>query len=180
MPLFGSGVCKELLAPVFVDAASVSDLNRQKDFRDRRFTRTAQPYASRLLELQKPGMAVRLNRDVEKLKIELSQQTFSERPLDYIEPRLVAQATDIHLHKAADSFMRTFHELLKVVSGDIRGYEPVLFLTGGMSQAPYVIDAVKKAFPGCRLAPADASLGVVDGLAVYASLTEQVLTAAPV
>lgn len=180
MPLFGSGVCSELLAPVFVDAASVSDLNRQKNFRDRRFTRTAQPYASRLIELQRPGMTVRLNRDVEKLKIELSQQQHSERSLDYIEPSLVAQATDAKLQKGAENFMRSFWELLERVSAEIQDYRPVLFLTGGMSQAPYVVAAVKQAFPRCQLAPADASLGVVDGLAVYASLTEEVFTPGPV
>ncbi|MDT4812967.1 Chaperone protein HscA [compost metagenome] len=175
MPLFGSGACPELLAPVFMDAASVSDLNRQKEFRDRRFNRTAQPYASRLSELQKPGMTVRLNRDVEKLKIELSQRQNSERSLDYIGPGLVAQATEAQLQKGAESFMRTFRELLERVSAEIQDFRPVLFLTGGMSRAPYVIAAVKQAFPRCQLAPADASLAVVDGLAVYASLTEDTL-----
>lgn len=174
MPLFGHGVCTELLAPVFVDAASVSDLNRQKDFRNRRFTRTAQPYASRLIELQNPGMTVRLNRDVERLKIALSQQQQSECSLDYIEPRLVAQATADKLQKGAESFMRSFRELLERVSEEIQDDRPVLFLTGGMSKAPYVVAAVKQVFPRCQIAPADASLGVVDGLAVHASLAQEV------
>jgi hypothetical chaperone protein len=43
-----------------------------------------------------------------------------------------------------------------------------------MSQAPYVVAAVKQVFPLCQVAPADASLGVVDGLAVHASLTKEV------
>lgn len=172
MPLFGKGECPELLAPVFMDAASVSDLNRQKSFRDRRFPHTASPYASRLAELQKPGIAVQLNRDVEKLKVELSETVYSERSLGYIEPSLVAQATDTQLVSASESFMRTFKQLLLQVATDTQGYSPVLFLTGGMSRAPYVIEAVKQAFPLCEIAPSEASLGVVDGLSVYASLTQ--------
>lgn len=171
MPLFGKGVCAELLAPVFVDAASVSDLNRQKTFSDRRFAGTLQPYCSRLTELQQPGIPVRLNRDVEKLKIELSESALSERPLDYIEPNLVASAEIADLALGAERFMRTFQELLEEVRNETQDYSPVLFLTGGMSRAPYVINAIKEAFPECDFAPSDASLGVVDGLSVYASLT---------
>ncbi|AIG03215.1 MULTISPECIES: Hsp70 family protein [Pseudomonas] len=179
MPLFGKGECPELLAPVFMDAASVSDLNRQKSFRDRRFAHTPLPYASRLAELQKPGIPVRLNRDVEKLKIELSETAQSERSLDYIEQSLVAQATDSHLALAAESFMRTFQALLAQVASEIQDYTPVLFLTGGMSRAPYVIEAVKQAFPQCDIAPSGASLGVVDGLSVHASLTQDVRVPEP-
>ena len=171
MPLFGKGVCPELLAPVFMDAVSVSDLNRQKTFRGLSFPHTPLPYAYRLAQLQKPGIPVRLNRDVEKLKIELSETAQSERSLDYIEQNLVVQATDSHLALAAESFMRTFQALLAQVASEIQNYNPTLFLTGGMSRAPYVIEAVKQAFPHCDIAPSEASLGVVDGLSVYASLT---------
>lgn len=171
MPLFGKGKCEELLAPVFVDAASVSDLNRQKSFRDRRFVRIPEPYVSRLHELQKPGMTVRLNRDVERLKIDLSGEEHSECALDYIENELVAQASDAILEMGAESFMRSFCELLENVSRGVKNERPVLFLTGGMSRAPYVIEAVRQFFPYSKLAPADASLGVVEGLAVYALLT---------
>ncbi|MNG32312.1 hypothetical protein D3C84_1182960 [compost metagenome] len=67
--------------------------------------------------------------------------------------------------------MRTFQALLAQVASEIQNYNPTLFLTGGMSRAPYVIEAVKQAFPHCDIAPSEASLGVVDGLSVYASLT---------
>lgn len=80
----------------------------------------------------------------------------------------------IHLALAAESFMCTFQQLLAQVSTEIQKYTPVLFLTGGMSRAPYVIEAVKQAFPQCDIAPSGASLGVVDGLSVYASLTQDV------
>ncbi|MCY1311259.1 hypothetical protein D9M70_615420 [compost metagenome] len=92
----------------------------------------------------------------------------------------MAQATEAQLQKGAESFMRSFRELLERVSAEIQDFRPVLFLTGGMSRAPYVIAAVKQAFPRCQLAPADASLAVVDGLAVYASLTKDTLKPYPV
>jgi len=173
MPLFGHGTCAKLLAPVFVDAASVSDLNRQKNFRDRKFRHIDPPYASRLLALQQPGMTVRLNRDVERLKIELSQNHQSECAIDYIEPLLVARATQAELAQGADKFMRSFVALLHQVNEELHSNRPVLFLTGGMSQATYVIAAVKQVFPDCQFAPANASLGVVDGLAVHASMTQE-------
>ncbi|KAA0995599.1 Hsp70 family protein [Pseudomonas sp. ANT_J12] len=172
MPLFGKGVCSELLAPVFMDAASVSDLNRQKSFRKHSFPRTPLPYAARLAALQNPGIPVRLNSDVEKLKIELSRAAYSERSLDYIETGLVARANETHLALGAESFMRTFQQLLAQVSTEIKSLAPVLFLTGGMSRAPYVVEAVRQAFPQCEMVPSEASLGVVDGLSVYASLTQ--------
>ena len=75
--------------------------------------------------------------------------------------------------------MRSFWELLQHVSAGIQDERPMLFLTGGMSRAPYVVAAVKQVFPHCQVAPADASLGVVEGLAVYASLTEETLATGP-
>lgn len=170
MPLFGKGICAELLAPVFVDAATVSDLNRQKQFSERNFARTQAPYHSRLIALQQPGLPIRLNRDVEKLKIQLSELPHSERSLDYIESNLVARTTSADLTTGAESFMRNFRDLLRVVRQDIKDCTPVLFLTGGMSRAPYVVNAIKETFPHCDIAPSEASLGVVDGLSVHASL----------
>ncbi len=79
-----------------------------------------------------------------------------------------------HLALAAESFIRTFQQLLAQVSTEVQKYTSVLFLTGGMSLEPYVIEAVKQAFPQCDIAPSGASLGVVDGLWVYASLTQDV------
>ena len=75
--------------------------------------------------------------------------------------------------------MCTFQQLLAQVSKEIQKYTPVLFLTGGMSRALYVIEAVMQAFPQCDVAPSGASLGVVDGLSVYASLTQDVPVSEP-
>ncbi|PBJ03981.1 hypothetical protein BSF40_40910 [Pseudomonas sp. ACN5] len=63
MPQFGKAV-SGLLAPVYVNAAMVSDLNRQADFRKTPLTKIPEPFHSRLLTLQRNGYTVRLNRDV--------------------------------------------------------------------------------------------------------------------
>ena len=86
---------------------------------------------------------------------------------------LVARATQAELAQGADKFMRSFVALLHQVNEELHSNRPVLFLTGGMSQATYVIAAVKQVFPDCQFAPANASLGVVDGLAVHASMTQE-------
>ena len=45
-----------------------------------------------------------------------------------------------HLALAAESFMRTFQQLLAQVSTEVQKYTSVLFLTGGMSLEPCVIE----------------------------------------
>ena len=60
-----------------------------------------------------------------------------------------------HLALAAESFMRTFQQLLAQVSTEVQKYTSVLFLTGGMSLEPYVIEAVKQAFPQCDIHPVE-------------------------
>jgi hypothetical chaperone protein len=59
--------------------------------------------------------------------------------------------------------------LLAQVAADI-GHDPdAVFLTGGMSRAPYVRQATAEAFPRSRLVHGDPSFGVVQGLALAAA-----------
>ncbi len=62
-----------------------------------------------------------------------------------------------HTHQAlaAESFMRTFQQLLEQVSTEVQKYTSVLFLIGGMSLEPYVIEAVKQTFPQCDIHPVE-------------------------
>ena len=60
-----------------------------------------------------------------------------------------------HLASVAESFMRTYQQLLTQVSTEVQKYTSVLFLTGGMSLEPYVIEAVKQAFPQCDIHPVE-------------------------
>ncbi|MFD0739697.1 Hsp70 family protein [Lysobacter koreensis] len=167
MPLFG----KDLSAvPVhrYSEAASVHDLQRQRDFRRCRFDDAPAPFASRLAALQAAGNTVRLNRSVELAKIGLSEHASWQAGLDYIEPGLAASATREHLEIAAARFLGGLERLLARVGTQLDAAPTTLFVTGGMSRAPYVRAAVQAAFPDARLVAGDPSLGVVSGLAVAA------------
>ncbi|MBH8258982.1 Hsp70 family protein, partial [Pseudomonas aeruginosa] len=169
MPAFGKGNCS-LLAPVYVNAAMVSDLNRQKDFRQNPLVGVQEPFLSRVRSLQRNGVTVRLNRDVEALKVALSTHTQATTMLDYIEADLSVTATRSDLEHGRESFVRSFDQLLHQVKEATAESSPVLFLTGGMSRAPYIAETVRKHFPGSEIVHGDASLGVVGGLAIHAAM----------
>ncbi|ENT8436067.1 TPA: Hsp70 family protein [Pseudomonas aeruginosa] len=169
MPAFGKGNCS-LLAPVYVNAAMVSDLNRQKDFRQNPLVGVQEPFLSRVRSLQRNGVTVRLNRDVEALKVALSTHTQAATTLDYIEADLSVTATRSDLEYGRESFVRSFDQLLHQVKESTAESSPVLFLTGGMSRAPYIAETVRKHFPGSEIVHGDASLGVVGGLAIHAAM----------
>ncbi len=169
MPAFGKGNCS-LLAPVYVNAAMVSDLNRQKDFRQNPLVGVQEPFLSRVRSLQRNGVTVRLNRDVEALKVALSTHTQAATTLDYIEADLSVTATRSDLEHGRESFVRSFDQLLHQVKESTAESSPVLFLTGGMSRAPYIAETVRKHFPGSEIVHGDASLGVVGGLAIHAAM----------
>ncbi|HBP1800693.1 MULTISPECIES: Hsp70 family protein [Pseudomonas] len=169
MPAFGKGNCS-LLAPVYVNAAMVSDLNRQKDFRQNPLVGVQEPFLSRVRSLQRNGVTVRLNRDVEALKVALSTHTQAATTLDYIEADLSVTATRSDLEYGRESFVRSFDKLLHQVKESTAESSPVLFLTGGMSRAPYIAETVRKHFPGSEIVHGDASLGVVGGLAIHTAM----------
>lgn len=168
MPKFGKGQCR-LLAPVYVNAAMVSDLNRQIEFRGTVLTGVPAPFLGRLLSLQHNGVTVRLNRDVETLKVALSVDAEARVSLDYIEEGLEVNATKSALELGYERYMRSFDELLSEVCQATLAAKPeVVFLTGGMSRAPYIANAIKRYFPDGEVIHGDASLGVVGGLAMHA------------
>ncbi|WP_322263819.1 Hsp70 family protein [Pseudomonas asiatica] len=173
MPIFGKDQCS-LLAPVYVNAAMVSDLNRQKDFRATKLGGVPAPFHKRLLTLQRNGVTVRLNRDVELLKVALSTDAEAVISLGYIEGGLQADATKTDLERGYERFLRSFEDLLSQVRQETAHCEPtVLFLTGGMSRAPYIEDAVRRHFPNGQVVRGEASLGVVGGLAIHAARSLQ-------
>ena len=168
MPLFGKDVTS---IPVhrFYEAASVHDLQRQRDFRRSRFDDAPAPFNARLAALQAEGNTVRLNRTVEQAKIRLSERQRLFAELDYIEPGLGVAATATDLETGAERFLGGLRRLLARVADEIGAPPATVFLTGGMSRAPYVKAAVRVAFPEARVVEGDPSLGVVSGLAVAAA-----------
>lgn len=169
MPLFGKGATR-VPAHHFVEAATVHDVVRQRDFQRRDAYREVDaPFGPRLIALQQTGNTTRLSRAVESTKIVLSSTSDSRAELDYIERGLALASSADDLARAADPFLGYLTELLAEVGAQIGEPPAAVFLTGGMSRAPYVREAVRRCFPQARQVAGDASLGVVSGLAFAAA-----------
>lgn len=169
MPLFGKGHTR---TPVhhYYEAAAVHDLQRQQAFRARgSFHEVPAPYGKRLVALQIPGNTVRLQRAVEDAKIALSSNDHHRSELGYIEAGLHAEATADDLTHGGAQYLRELTTLLCAVRSQLDGTPATVFLTGGMSRAPYIRDVVASVFPGIPIVHGHASLGVVTGLAAAAA-----------
>lgn len=169
MPLFGKGHEHGLPLHVYRSAAKVSDLSLQRDFANQSTARVIEPFKARLERLKEKGTTVRLNRDIEQLKIDLSDESIADVPLEYIDHDLSLHADRTDLESSAERFMAGFRDLLEKVRTELPETDPVVFLTGGMSRAPYVQTCVKEVFSQSDIVMGDASLGVVAGLAQFAA-----------
>jgi hypothetical chaperone protein len=167
MPLFGRGDTR-VPAHHFVDAAMVQDMPRQRAFHKRDFSEVPAPYNARLRTLQHDGGTTRLYRAVESMKIRLSEHDDSRHALDYIDAALSVAASREDLRIASVDFLSRLERLLREVASELEARPDSIFLTGGMSRAPYVQAVVREAFPEVRLVFGDPSLGVVSGLADHA------------
>jgi hypothetical chaperone protein len=109
---------------------------------------------------------VRLNRAVERAKIELSGSERVPLDLGYIEHGLGCDIDHAHLEAAAERpFLMQLRALMREASAGADEAPEVVYLTGGMSRSPYVPALVAEVFPGVEIVRGDASLGVVTGLA---------------
>ncbi len=164
MPLFGRGVSR-VPAHHYVEAAMVQDMTRQRDFRQHTYRDAEAPWGKRLQALQDTGNTARLYREVEHCKIALSSAVAHDSALDFIERGMAVQVERARLEAAAGNYLAELTTLLEQVRADI-GHDPAaVFLTGGMSRAGYLQDAVAAAFPGSTLIRGNPSFGVVHGLA---------------
>ena len=168
MPLFGRGNTR-VPAHHFVDAAMIQDMPRQRAFHKRNFSEVPAPYNHRLQALQHDGGTTRLYRAVESMKMRLSEHDHSRHGLDYIDAALSVGASREDLRAASVDFLSRLARLLQEVGESLDAPPDSVFLTGGMSRAPYVQTLVRDAFPQARLVHGDPSLGVVSGLANHAS-----------
>jgi hypothetical chaperone protein len=168
MPLFGKD-CTRTAVHHFYEAAAVHDLQRQSSFRRGNFENVDAPFNARLATLQQLGNTIRLNREVERSKIHLSEHDTQQVARDFIEPGLEASVERAALDAAAERFLSAIGTLLKTVKSDIDQPPETVYLTGGMSRAPYVQHAVTALFPGAEAVMGNASLGVVSGLAIAAA-----------
>ncbi|MBJ6982028.1 Hsp70 family protein [Luteimonas sp. MC1572] len=165
MPLFGKNVTRTAVHRYY-EASHVQDLQRQANFHKAIFDEVEAPYGARLMALQQAGNTVRLNRAVERAKIELSGVEQVTVDLDYIEAGLACDIDRTHLAAAAERpFLAQLRALLREASAGAIEAPEVVYLTGGMSRSPYVPALVGEVFPGVEIVRGDASLGVVTGLA---------------
>ncbi len=168
MPLFGRGISR-VPAHHYVEAAMVQDMPRQREFRQHNYRDVDAPWGKRLQALQDTGNTARLYREVERCKIALSSSGTHHSALDFIERGLALSTSEAQLGTAAAGYVGELTQLLGQVREDI-GHDPAaVFLTGGMSRAGYLQQAVAAAFPGARLVRGNPSFGVVHGLAWAAS-----------
>ncbi|MGH8156888.1 MAG: Hsp70 family protein [Rhodanobacter sp.] len=167
MPLLGKDQIS-MPAHRFVDAASVHNLPKQREFRQQNYRLIDEPYGARLRALQEPGATTRLNQAAEHSKITLSTSTHHRAKLDFIEHGLAVELDSEDFHRAIAAFLGQMERTLATVRGDLDELPASVFLTGGTSRSPQVKARVQACFPEIPLVQGDPSLGVVSGLAVAA------------
>lgn len=167
MPLLGKDKIR-MPAHRFVDAASVHNLPRQRDFQQQDYRFVDDPYGSRLRALQQPGATTRLNQAAERSKIALSGSSTHAVELGFIEPALSAQLNRGDFQLATATFTQQLRRTLGTVRDELDTAPQSIFLTGGSSRSPQIWQCVGEAFPGIALIQGDPSLGVVSGLALVA------------
>src|SRR5690606_18602741 len=156
MPLFGKNVTRTAVHRYY-EASHVQDLQRQANFHKAIFDEVEAPYGARLMALQQAGNTVRLNRAVERAKIELSGIDQVTLDRDYIEAGLACDIARSHLAAAAERpFVAQLRALLREASAGAAVAPEVVYLTGGMSRSPYVPALVGEVFPGVEIVRGDA------------------------
>ncbi|MHA6204125.1 Hsp70 family protein [Dyella soli] len=177
MPLLGKDIVR-VPQHQFVEAASVHNLPKQREFRKQNYRLVAAPYGPRLRALQEPGATTRLNQLAERTKITLSTATSHCAGLDFLEPGLAVEAGSADLEQAIEPFLAQLERTLSNVRNDLPALPASVFLTGGTSRSPQIRARVQACFPEIPLVQGDPSLGVVSGLAVAAREAARCLVAA--
>ncbi|WEN15059.1 Hsp70 family protein [Rhodanobacter sp. AS-Z3] len=168
MPLLGKDSIR-VPQHQFVEAASVHNLPKQREFRKQNYRLIDEPYGKRLRALQGLGATTRLNQLAERTKIILSSAPHYRAELDFIEPGLAVDAGSEDLDAGIEAFLRQLERTLDSVRGELSEVPVSVFLTGGTSRSPQIRARVQACFPELPLVLGDPSLGVVSGLAVAAS-----------
>lgn len=168
MPQLGNNVTR---VPVhhFVEAASVHNLPKQREFRRQDYRFVEEPWRSRLQALQQPGATTRLNQTAERSKIALSSEERTEADLGFLESGLGVDIARGDMDEAAEPFIERMQRLLAEVREAWPSEPASIFLTGGTSRSPIVKEAVRQSFADIPMVEGDPSLGVVSGLAVAAT-----------
>ncbi len=164
MPLMGKDRIS-MPAHRFVDAASVHNLPRQRDFQQQDYRLVDEPYGSRLRTLQEPGATTRLNQAAERSKIALSGSPTHRVDLGFLETSMAVDLDGDDFQAAIATFTAQLQRTLATVRDELDTAPQSIFITGGTSRSPQILQCVGEAFPGIPLVQGDPSLGVVSGLA---------------
>ncbi len=164
MPQLGKGHIR-LPAHHFVEAASVHNLPKQREFHLQDYRLIDEPWGSRLRALQQPGATTRLNQTAERSKIALSTASHYRAELGFVESALAVELDSESLHAAIEPFLSRLERTLASVRCDLQRLPGSIFLTGGTSRSPQISACVQASFPELPLVRGDPSLGVVSGLA---------------
>ena len=168
MPLLGKDSIR-IPQHQFVEAASVHNLPRQREFRKQDYRLVDEPYGTRLRALQEPGATTRLNQLAERSKIILSSAPRHRAELDFVEPGLAVEFNGTDFDEAVEGFLGQLERTLATVRDELAELPASVFLTGGTSRSARIKARVQACFPEIPLVQGDPSLGVVSGLAVAAS-----------
>jgi hypothetical chaperone protein len=161
---------------VLIDAISIHDLPRQARFRSGReltevLNQAQEPQKiSRLHNVWEQSLQFRLVRSAELAKIALSDQQQSTLSLGYVDPELSIEISQSEIRQAIEGNASRIGSLaleaVKTASVDV----DKIFLTGGASRSPTVVEAVKAALkPGIPVVRADDFGSVTGGLTRYAN-----------
>lgn len=125
---------------------------------------------SRLLTVQEDKLSARLVNSSRLAKELLSSKDTITLPLGYIEEEYAVKITDEMLNESMKSWLRRVKKLITDCLEQSSQPPDILFITGGMSLSPIVIEEItEKLLPNLPLKEGDAFNSVCEGLAIRAA-----------
>ena len=144
MPLFGRGVTR-VPAHHYVEAATVQDMTRQREFRQHKYDHVDAPWVRACRPCRTPATppACTATSSAPRSRSAPPASTAAR----WTTSPATCMPTAAPTAAAAHGYLEQIRELAQVRS-DIGGDPDAVFLTGGMSRAGYLRQAVAQAFPG--------------------------------
>src|SRR6202000_1413288 len=128
MPLLGKDTIR-VPEHQSVEAASVHNLPKQREFRKQNYRLIPEPFGSRLRALQELGATTRLNQLSERTKIVLSEAASYQAGLDFIEPGLAVETRHEDFDAAIETFIAQLQRTLHSVRDNLTQLPDSVFLT---------------------------------------------------
>ncbi|MGI9324435.1 MAG: molecular chaperone, partial [Pseudomonadales bacterium] len=161
-----------------VDAVTTNDVNAQARFYSEQTLQRLQELQqeclqplglTRLLKLQRTRGSYRLLRAVETTKIQLSQTDMAKLDLDFVDPGLQLETHRGQFSRAASKLLTRLEQTLALVNKQAAQRADLVYLTGGMAQAPVVRDRVQSLLGTLPVLDSDHFTSVTEGLTLWAA-----------